>query len=109
MSEVETTARSAQRLESPPGIALRCQLLLNALGDRGPLLPMELREELDHRLAAVPGVGRRRTPLADDLATLRAGGWVEPWRSDPLRLRLVIDPVAVEPSDSESGTGRRRS
>lgn len=68
---------------------MRCQLLREALADRGPLTLMELRGELDLRLAVLAPGWKRTTPLVEDLDTLLAGGWVEQFRGDPERLRLV--------------------
>lgn len=91
MSESQTAQLSAQGTAGDPGIATRCQLLRMALAEHGPLTLMELREELDRRLASLVPGWERTTPLADDLTTLLVGGWVEPSRADPDRLRLIED------------------
>ena len=44
---------------------------------------------LDQRLESLVPGWERTTPLAEDLTTLLAGGWVEPSLADPDRFRLV--------------------
>jgi hypothetical protein len=71
------------------GLALRLHFIRQALAESGGLSGRELRSELHNRLGASGYASPSEVRLADDLTTLRVGGWVEPVPADPERIRLT--------------------
>lgn len=71
---------------------MRCQLLCEALAERGPLDASELQEELQRRLGEGEKADSVPISIWDDLTTLRAGKWIEPLPANPERFVLIRDP-----------------
>ena len=72
-----------------PRIAARCQAILNILS-QGPASWGQLREGLQGELNLPKDA--EVLPIGEDLATLRAGGWVEVVAGEPTTFRLSQSP-----------------
>ena len=92
MSEISASKVGTGALPGPPGIALKCQLLCEALAERGAQSAGDLLDELNRRLATEGA--QSVTSIREDLRTLRAGKWIAPTAADPERFELIDDPTA---------------